>query len=64
MGFPNQSEFRKSMILTLGQQLLKFAHLLQDELFAHPGSLTGELSETAQHLIAFLAMIPLRRSSP
>jgi len=46
------------------QQLVKFAHLLQDELFPTLEASTGELSETAQRLIAVLAMIPLQRFLP
>lgn len=64
MVLPNQSESGKPMLLTLRQQLVKFAHLLQDELFPNLEAATGELSETAQHLIAVLAMIPLRRFLP
>lgn len=52
------------MLLTLRQQLVKFAHLLQDELFPTLEAATGELSETAQRRIAVLARIPLRRFLP
>jgi len=64
MGLPNQSESGKPMLLTLRQQRVKFAHLLQDELFPTLEAATGELSETAQRLIAVLALIPLRRFLP
>jgi Transposase DDE domain/Transposase domain (DUF772) len=52
------------MLLTLRQQLTKFAHMLQDELFPTVEAEVGELSEPAKRLIAVLAMIPLRRFVP
>jgi hypothetical protein len=52
------------MLLTLRQQLTKFAHMLQDELFPTVEAEVGELTEPAQRLTAVLAMIPLRRFVP
>ena len=52
------------MLLTLRQQLIKFAHLLQDELFPSLEAETGELTESAKRLTAVLAMVPLRRFIP
>ncbi len=52
------------MLLTLRQQLIKFAHMLQDELFPTVEAEVGELSEPAKRLTAVLAMIPLRRFVP
>lgn len=52
------------MRLTLIQQLSRFAHLLQEELFPVVVAETGELSESAKRLIATLGMIPLERFIP
>src|SRR5438874_1920940 len=52
------------LLLTLRQQLTKFTHLLQDELFPTVEAEVGELSEPAKRLTAVLAMIPLRRFVP
>jgi hypothetical protein len=52
------------MLLTLRQQLTKFARMLQDELFPTVEAEVGELSEPAKRLTAVLAMIPLRRFVP
>jgi hypothetical protein len=52
------------MLLTLRQQLTKFAHMLQDELFPTVEAEVGELSEQAKRLTTVLAMIPLRRFVP
>src|SRR5437879_11844166 len=52
------------MLLTLRQQLTKFAHMLQEELFPTVEAEVGELSEPAKRLTAVLAMIPLRRFVP
>jgi Transposase DDE domain/Transposase domain (DUF772) len=52
------------MLLTLRQQLTKFAHMLQDELFPTVEAEVGELTEPAKRLTAVLAMIPLRRFVP
>jgi len=52
------------MLLTLRQQLTKFAHMLQEELFPTVEAEVGELSEPAKRLTTVLAMIPLRRFVP
>jgi hypothetical protein len=52
------------MRCTLFQQLSRFAHLLQEELFPVLEAETGDLSESAKRLIATLAMIPLERFLP
>jgi hypothetical protein len=52
------------MLMTLRQQLTKFAHMLQDELFPTVAAEVGELSKPAKRLTAVLAMIPLRRFIP
>jgi hypothetical protein len=52
------------MLLTLRQQLSRFSHLLQNELFPVLEAEIGELSETAQRLIAILEMLPLGRFIP
>jgi hypothetical protein len=52
------------MLLTLRQQLIKFAHLLQNELFPTLEAETGELTEAGKRLTAVLAMVPLRRFVP
>lgn len=52
------------MVFSLRQQLTKFAHMLQDELFPIIEAEVGELTEPAKRLIAVLAMIPLRRFVP
>jgi hypothetical protein len=52
------------MLLTLRQQLGRFSHLLQSELFPVLESQLGELSETARRLIAVLELIPLSRFVP
>ncbi len=52
------------MLLTLRQQLTKFAHMLQEELFPTVEAEVGELSEPAKRWTAVLAMIPLRRFVP
>jgi hypothetical protein len=52
------------MQLTLRQQLSQFAHVLQAQLFPAVQQNTGELTATAQRLVAVLAMIPLARFLP
>jgi hypothetical protein len=52
------------MLLTLRQQLGRFSHLLQSELFPVLESQLGELSETARRLITILELIPLSRFVP
>ena len=52
------------LLLTLREQLTKFTHLLQDELFPAIETEVGELSEPAKRLTAVLAMISLRRFVP
>ena len=52
------------MLLTLRQQLSRFSHLLQSELFPTLEAEIGELSETARRLIAILEMLPLGRFIP
>ncbi len=52
------------MLVTLRQQLTKFAHMLQNELFPTIEAEVGELTEPAKRLTAVLAMIPLRRFIP
>jgi Transposase DDE domain/Transposase domain (DUF772) len=52
------------MLVTLRQQLTKFAHMLQNELFPTIQAEVGELTEPAKRLTAVLAMIPLRRFIP
>ena len=52
------------MLLTLRQQLSRFSHLLQSELFPVLEAETGELSDTARRLIAILEMFPLARFIP
>ncbi len=52
------------MLLTLRQQLSRFSHLLQSELFPTLESQLGELSETARRLITILELIPLSRFVP
>jgi len=52
------------MLLTLRQQLSRFSHLLQSELFPTLETEIGELSETARHLVAILEMLPLGRFIP
>ena len=52
------------MKLTLRQQLMQFAHLLQSQLFPAVEEATGELDEKARQLIATLEMIPLARFVP
>src|SRR5207253_9830166 len=64
-GFRTYGKSRRSeMLLTLRQQLTKFAHMLQDELFPTVEAEVGELTEPAKRLTAVLAMIPLRRFVP
>jgi hypothetical protein len=52
------------MLLTLRQQLSRFSHILQNELFPVLESELGELSETARRLVAALELIPLSRFIP
>jgi hypothetical protein len=52
------------MLLTLRQQLSRFSHLLQDELYPVLEAETGELGETGRRLVAILEMIPLGRFIP
>ena len=52
------------MLLTLRQQLSRFSHILQSELFPILESELGELSETARRLVAALELIPLSRFIP
>src|SRR5580698_9608806 len=52
------------MLLTLRQQLSRFSHLLQEELYPVLEAETGELSETGRRLAAILEMIPLGRFIP
>src|SRR5437762_10613203 len=52
------------LLLTLRQQITKFTHLLQDELFPTIETEVGELSEPAKRLTTVLAMISLRRFVP
>ncbi len=52
------------MLLTLGQQLSRFSHLLQSALFPVLESEMGELSETTRRLVAILELIPLDRFIP
>jgi hypothetical protein len=52
------------MLLTLRQQLSRFSHLLQRELFPVLESELGELSETARRLVTILELIPLSRFIP
>ena len=40
------------MKLTLRQQLMQFAHVLQDQLFPVLEEATGELDDTARRLVA------------
>jgi hypothetical protein len=52
------------MKLTLRQQLLQFAQVLQSQLFPVLEEATGELDETARRLVAVLEMMPLARFVP
>jgi hypothetical protein len=52
------------MLLTLRQQLNRFSHLLQEELYPVLEAEIGELSETGRRLVAILEMIPLGRFIP
>jgi hypothetical protein len=52
------------MLLTLRQQLSRFSHILQTELFPALESELGELSEAARRLVAVLELIPLSRFIP
>lgn len=52
------------MQLTLRQQLMQFAHVLQNQLFPTVEQHIGELDDTARRLIAVLEMIPLARFIP
>jgi hypothetical protein len=52
------------MLLTLRQQLGRFSHILQRELFPVLESELGELSETGRRLVATLELIPLSRFIP
>ena len=52
------------MKLTLRQQITQFTHLLQSALFPVLEEQLGELSESAQRLVASLEMIPLARFVP
>jgi hypothetical protein len=52
------------MLLTLRQQLSRFSHILQKELFPVLESELGEISETGRRLVAALELIPLNRFIP
>ena len=52
------------MRLTLRQQLSRFAHLLQGDLFPRLEAEMGELSGTARRLVAILELLPLERFIP
>lgn len=52
------------MLLTLRQQLSRFSHILQSELFPILESELGDLSETGRRLVATLELIPLGRFIP
>lgn len=52
------------MLLTLRQQLSRFHHLLQSELFPVLETELGELGESAQRLVAILELLPLSRFIP
>jgi hypothetical protein len=52
------------MLLTLRQQLSRFSHLLQSELFPVLESQLGAISETGRRLITILELIPLNRFVP
>lgn len=52
------------MLLTLRQQLSRFGHLLQSQLFPVLEAEVGELSETGRRLVAILEMVPLGRFIP
>ena len=52
------------MLTTLRGQVDQFAHLLQAGLFPAIELEIGEIGETARHLIATLAMLPLHRFVP
>lgn len=52
------------MLLTLRQQLSRFSHILQKELFPVMESRLGEISETGRRLVAALELIPLNRFIP
>jgi hypothetical protein len=52
------------MLLTLRQQLSRFSHILQKELFPSLESELGEISETGRRLVAALELIPLNRFIP
>jgi hypothetical protein len=52
------------MLLTLRQQLSRFSHILQRELFPVLESELGELSGTGRLLVAVLELIPLARFIP
>ena len=52
------------MNLNLRQQVVLFAHVLQDELFPILETQIGKLDGNAQRLVATLEMIPLARFVP
>jgi hypothetical protein len=52
------------MKLTLRQQLMQLAHLMQSSLFPVLEEQVGELSESAKRLVATLEMLPLTRFIP
>lgn len=52
------------MLLTLRQQLSRFSHILQSELFPVLESELGELNEAGRRLVAALELIPLSRFIP
>ncbi|HEY4085536.1 MAG TPA: hypothetical protein VGM43_06335, partial [Bryobacteraceae bacterium] len=52
------------MLLTLRQQLSRFSHILQSELFRVLESELGELNEAGRRLVAALELIPLSRFIP
>ena len=52
------------MKLTLRQQLMQFAHILQSSLFPALEEEVGVLGKSAKRLVATLEMIPLARFVP
>ena len=52
------------MVLAVRQQLSRFSHILQKELFPSLESELGEIGETGRRLVAALELIPLNRFIP